>query len=183
MATVNAASLRERLDDCRVRFDDIRRRGEAGADTLALINALFLLLDILVAVFLERATPKTSANSSLPPSQTDGDGTARRAGGDTNGKGAQPNGRPAATCAGPPSRRRPLLRPAGPAAPTSQASTRPTGSAASCTTSSSRPSSAAWTPRSRTVPRAGPGPGGGSPTACPARSSTAPASRPSPSTC
>lgn len=91
MATVNAASLRERLDDCRVRFDDIRRRGEAGADTLALINALFLLLDILVAVFLERATPKTSANSSLPPSQTDGDGTARRAGGDTNGKGAQPN--------------------------------------------------------------------------------------------
>lgn len=82
MATVNTASLRAQLDDCRAQFDAIKRKGEAGADTLTLINALFLLLDILVAVFLEKTTPKTSRNSSLPSSRDDDDGarSAARAG-------------------------------------------------------------------------------------------------------
>ena len=75
MPTVNAASLRAQLDDCRARFDDIKRKGGAGAETLALIDALFLLLDVLVAVLLEKATPKTSSNSGLPPYF---DGTGRR---------------------------------------------------------------------------------------------------------
>lgn len=78
MATVNTASLRTKLDGCRAQFDAIKRTGEAGADTLALINALFLLLDILMVVFMEKTTRKTSANSSLPPSQTHRDETARR---------------------------------------------------------------------------------------------------------
>ena len=89
MATVNTASLRAQLDDCRAQFEAIKRKGEAGADTLALINALFLLLDILVAIFLEKTTRKTSANSGLPPSQTDKDETAQRAG--KRGTGAKPN--------------------------------------------------------------------------------------------
>ncbi len=87
MPTVNGASLRAQMDDCRARFDGIKRKGEAGAETLALIDALFLLLDILVAVFLEKTTPKTSRNSGLPPSQTDRDETARRTGKGSRGKG------------------------------------------------------------------------------------------------
>ena len=90
MASVNTASLRAQLDDCRAQFDAIKRTGKAGADTLALINALFLLLDILVAVFLEKTTRKTSANSSIPPSQTDKDETARRGRADSS-KRARPN--------------------------------------------------------------------------------------------
>ena len=90
MATVNTASLRAQLDDCRAQFDAIKRTGTAGEDTLALINALFLLLDILMAVFLEKTTRKTSANSSLPPSQTDKDETARR-GRTDSGTGARAN--------------------------------------------------------------------------------------------
>ena len=89
MPTVSGASLRAQMDDCRARFDAIKRTGEAGAETRALIDALFLLLDILVAAFLEKTTRKTSANSGLPPSQTEKDETARRAG--SNGKGAKPN--------------------------------------------------------------------------------------------
>ncbi len=89
MATVNAASLRAQLDDCRARFEAIKRDGKANAETLALIHALFLLLDILVVVFLEKTTRKTSANSGLPPSQTGKDETARRTG--APGKGAKPN--------------------------------------------------------------------------------------------
>ena len=66
MARINQASLRAQLDDCRTRFDAIKQKGEASADTLALIDTLFLLVDFVVAVLLEKTTPKTSRNSSLP---------------------------------------------------------------------------------------------------------------------
>ena len=72
MARLNHASLRAQLHDCRTQFEAIKQHGEASADTLALINALFMLVDIVVAVFLERTTPKTSRNSGLPSSR---DGT------------------------------------------------------------------------------------------------------------
>ena len=72
MARINQASLRAQLHDCRAQFEAIKQHGEASADTLALINALFMLVDIVVAVFLERTTPKTSRNSGLPSSR---DGT------------------------------------------------------------------------------------------------------------
>ena len=72
MARINPASLRAQLDDCRARFDAIKQKGEASADTFALINALFMLVDTVVAVFLEKTTRKTSRNSSLPSSR---DGT------------------------------------------------------------------------------------------------------------
>ena len=72
MAPAHHASLRAQLHDCRAQFEAIKQHGEASADTLALINALFMLVDIVVAVFLERTTPKTSRNSGLPSSR---DGT------------------------------------------------------------------------------------------------------------
>ena len=60
MARINQASLRAQLDQCRAQFEAIKQKGEAGADTLALIDTLFMLVDIVVAVFLEKTTPKTS---------------------------------------------------------------------------------------------------------------------------
>ena len=72
MARINQASLRAQLHDYRAQFEAIKQHGEASADTLALIDALFMLVDIVVAVFLERTTPKTSRNSGLPSSR---DGT------------------------------------------------------------------------------------------------------------
>ena len=59
MARINQASLRAQLHDYRAQFEAIKQHGEASADTLALIDALFMLVDIVVAVFLERTTPKT----------------------------------------------------------------------------------------------------------------------------
>ncbi len=87
---MNAASLRAQLDGCRAQFDAIRRKGEAGADTLAPVKALFPPPGILVAVPLERTTRRTDASSSIPPSRTERDGTARRTGRDS-GRGAEPN--------------------------------------------------------------------------------------------
>jgi len=88
MPAVNGASPRARLDDCRARSDGIRRKGGAGADTIAPVGAPFLPPGILVAVFPGKATPRTPRNSGIPPSQArDGDGTARR-----DGKGARGEG-------------------------------------------------------------------------------------------
>ena len=43
MARINHASLRAQLNECRTQFEAIKQKGEASADTLALINALFML--------------------------------------------------------------------------------------------------------------------------------------------
>jgi transposase len=45
-----------------------------SAELRALFEALLLLFELLMAVFLEKTTPKTSRNSGVPPSQTGQDG-------------------------------------------------------------------------------------------------------------
>ncbi len=80
MPTVNGASLRAELDDAKARITTLRADGKVSEEVDAVIGVL--LPGILVAVFLEKATPKTSRNSGLPPSQT-----ARRAGKGSRGKG------------------------------------------------------------------------------------------------
>ena len=89
MATVNAASLREEFDAAKARIKTLREAGKVSEEVDAVIGVLFTLLSILITVLLEKTTRKTSANSGLPPSQTDEDETARRAG--KRGKGAKPN--------------------------------------------------------------------------------------------
>ena len=89
MPTVNGASLRAELDDAKARIAALRADGKVSEEVDAVIGVLLSLLGILVAVFLEKATPKTSANSGLPPSQAGKDETARRAGKGSRGKGSK----------------------------------------------------------------------------------------------
>jgi len=51
-----------------------------------IFNALFMLMNLMLCVFMEKKTKKNSANSSKPPSQTGKDETAVSTGG-SNGKG------------------------------------------------------------------------------------------------
>ncbi len=89
MATVNAASLRDEFEAAKARIKTLREAGKVSAEADAMFAMLITLMSVLIAVLLERTTRKGSRNSSLPPSQTDRDGTARRAG--SSGKGAKPN--------------------------------------------------------------------------------------------
>ncbi len=81
MATVNAA--REEFEAAKVAA--LRAAGKVPKEAVIRV----LLLDILIVVLLEKTTRKTSRNSGLPPSQTDKDESAKRAG--SNGKGPKPN--------------------------------------------------------------------------------------------
>ena len=90
MATVNKSSLRTELDALKARFESLCVEGKMSADSRALVDTLLMLFEVLMAVFMEKHTPKSSANSSLPASQSPNDETARSAPG-AKGKGPSHN--------------------------------------------------------------------------------------------
>jgi transposase len=76
VASVNKQSLRQEFEALKGRFGQLSTEGKVSAESSALIEALLMLLQLLMAVFMERNTAKTSANSSKPSSQTAKDETA-----------------------------------------------------------------------------------------------------------
>ena len=89
MAGVDGASLRQEFEGAKARIAALRKDGKVSEEVDAVIGVLFTLLTILITVLLEKTTAKTSANSGLPPSQTDKDESTRRR--RTGGKGPAPN--------------------------------------------------------------------------------------------
>ena len=90
MATVNKASLRAEFDALKARFEALCAAGKMSAESRALFDALLMLFELLMAVFMEKHTPKSRANSSLPASQSPEDETARSRPG-AKGKGPSLN--------------------------------------------------------------------------------------------
>ena len=90
MATVNKASLRAEFDALKARFEALCAAGKMSAESRALFDALLMLFELLMAVFMEKHTAKSSANSSLPASQSPNDATARSRPG-AKGKGPASN--------------------------------------------------------------------------------------------
>ncbi len=87
MATVNKQSLREEFERLKVEFEQLSAAGKMAAETRALFNALLMLFEVLMAIFMEKTTAKGRRNSSLPPSQTShDDSAAARPGGKRKGK-------------------------------------------------------------------------------------------------
>jgi transposase len=70
MASVNQASLREEFTTLKGQFERLCAAGKVSEELRALVQALLMLLELLMAVFMEKHTPKSSRNSGLPPSQT-----------------------------------------------------------------------------------------------------------------
>ena len=90
MATVNRQSLREEFERLKAEFGHLSAAGGMPAETRALFNALLMLFEVLMAIFMEKTTRKGSRNSSLPPSQTGKDDSAATRPG-AKGKGVKQN--------------------------------------------------------------------------------------------
>ena len=88
MATVNKHSLREEFDTLKGQFESLCAAGKMNEDSRALFKALLMLFELLMAVFMEKHTPKSNANSSLPSSQSPNEETALARPG-TKGKGPE----------------------------------------------------------------------------------------------
>lgn len=92
MASLDKTSVREEVARLQAEFEQLSRDGKVTPETGALFRSLLLIVELILSIFMERQTRKTSKNSSLPPSQTDKDETSlahsrpaakRRLGGET----------------------------------------------------------------------------------------------------
>ena len=89
MPSVNKQSLREELAAHQNRFQALCADGKVNGDVSTLIQGLLMLLELMLAIFLEKTTQKDNKNSSKPSSQTEKDETASTSG--TNKKGKPEN--------------------------------------------------------------------------------------------
>ncbi len=86
MATIDKQSVRAEVDKVKAEFDALCAAGKVNDEVRVLMRSMLMIIDLILAIFMERKTRKTSTNSSLPPSQTDKDDSALPASG-SHGKG------------------------------------------------------------------------------------------------
>ena len=90
MPSVNRQSLREEFDQLKGEFERLSNEEKITAEVRALIQAMLMLFELLMAIFMEKKTRKNSRNSSIPSSQTGKDETSTHPG--SNSKGQEHNG-------------------------------------------------------------------------------------------
>lgn len=83
---VNKESLREEFDSIKAGLNEQIASGKVADETATLIKALLTLFNMMITIFLEKRTKKTSKNSSIPPSQTSKDDSST-GNGKTNSNG------------------------------------------------------------------------------------------------
>ncbi len=78
MSTVNKLSLREEVERIKNEFDQLAKEKKINPETRMLFQSMLMLINLLVSIFLEKTTKKTSKNSSIPSSQTEKDESSIR---------------------------------------------------------------------------------------------------------
>lgn len=76
MATIDKTSVREEVSRLKKEFEQLCSEGKVSSEIRVLMNSLLVMVDLILSIFLEKTTQKTSKNSSLPPSQTKTDETS-----------------------------------------------------------------------------------------------------------
>ena len=77
MASIDKQSIREELDKIKLSFDEQVKSGKVSSEVATLFTTLMMLFNIILSVFMEKKTKKTSKNSSIPSSQTGADHSSR----------------------------------------------------------------------------------------------------------
>ncbi|SER52485.1 hypothetical protein SAMN05421690_103419 [Nitrosomonas sp. Nm51] len=90
MASLDKTSVREEVSRLKADFDRLNTEGEISTEIQAVMNGLFMVVELILAIFLERSTKKNNKNSSIPTSQTEKDESALGHPG-SNGKGKSEN--------------------------------------------------------------------------------------------
>ncbi len=73
MASINKQSLREEFGALKAKFEKLSSEGKMSSESQALFQAMLMLFEVVVAVFMEKTTRKDNKNSSKPSSQTQTD--------------------------------------------------------------------------------------------------------------
>ncbi len=88
MSNVNGQSVREEAERIKAEFDRIAANKKIDSESKILFQSMLMLINLLIAIFLEKTTKKNNKNSSKPSSQTEKDESAIVNTG-TNGNGKQ----------------------------------------------------------------------------------------------
>jgi len=76
IVSMNKTSVREEVDRLKTEFKQLRKKGKVSKEILVLFQGMFIVIELILSIFLEKKTKKNSENSSKPPSQTDKDESA-----------------------------------------------------------------------------------------------------------
>jgi len=90
MANLDKSSVRKEVSRLKADFERLCAEGNISSESQAIMNSLFMVVELILAIFLERATKKGTTNSSKPSSQTEKDESALGHSG-SNGKGKPHN--------------------------------------------------------------------------------------------
>lgn len=76
MASLDKTSVRSQVEKLKKDFEQLCADGKVTAETQAIMSSMLMIIELILAIFLERTTRKNSANSSIPPSQTGKDNSS-----------------------------------------------------------------------------------------------------------
>lgn len=76
MASVDKTTVRNEVSQLKADFERLCAEGKVTSESQALMKSLFMVIDLILSIFLERNTRKNNQNSSLPSSQTEKDESA-----------------------------------------------------------------------------------------------------------
>ena len=90
MSVMDKKSVRDEFDRLKSDFTRLAKDQKVTPELKAIFNGMMLLLEVILAIFLEKKTKKTKDNSGKPPSQTEKDESALSTEG-SKGKGKSEN--------------------------------------------------------------------------------------------
>jgi transposase len=76
MANLGKASVREEVSRLKADFEALSADGKASPEIKVLLNSLFMIVELILSIFMERQTKKNNKNSGIPSSQTGKDETS-----------------------------------------------------------------------------------------------------------
>jgi len=69
MASLDKTSVRSQVENLKNNFEQLRSDGKVTPEIQTLMSSMLMIIELILAIFLERTTRKNSANSSIPPSR------------------------------------------------------------------------------------------------------------------
>ncbi len=76
MASIDKASVRDEVSRLKADFDTLCGADKVSPEVKVVMNSLFMIIELILSIFLERRTKKDNKNSSMPSSQTEKDETS-----------------------------------------------------------------------------------------------------------
>ena len=90
MASVDKESVRAEVAKLKGEFEKLSSAGKVNTEVSMLMSSMFMIIELILSIFLERTTRKGNKNSSIPSSQTSKDETSSGQSG-SQGKGKNLN--------------------------------------------------------------------------------------------